>query len=167
MKRLLTLLIILINVLLCTQSSALTRIYIPVEIPFAEGSIIKRAILKCDLGAQLANSIVTAANKPGSSMDIIRDDAAVQAASGLVLKVVIANSTAINAGMTSGGYRDVAVSGALFKDGVEIGSFTGLRHSNYRPLTGQCSLLQKCTDTLGQDIVKWLAKPAMGSRIGE
>jgi hypothetical protein len=140
-------------------ASAETVVYIQQTIPFASGSLIKYGVNNCNLGDQLSGSIESAGNNAGSEINIKRDDNAVQEGSSLVLKLAIVEAAAEPS--------HVAVSGSLFKNGIEIGNFTGYRHTATIKFIKQCKLLARCTSALSKDIVKWLKNPGFNSKIGE
>lgn len=81
-------------------------------------------------------------------------------ATGRYLELRIEN--AISAGNAFIGHRKhVTTSARLFQDGVQIGETTQSRDSSggfFGGYKSSCSVLRRCTNTLGKDIAAWVKK---------
>jgi hypothetical protein len=145
-------------------------IYVGKVAPFSQGSVITKAVVdECDLPARQIEFIEKAAAGDGA-FRVVRDDEAVKAGKGRILFVEIVNAESDGSSYAAHRLRQVAVKGRLLENGVEIGSFTGARHSRggaFARYKSACVVLGRCIETLGKDIVIWLKKPEMNSRIGE
>jgi hypothetical protein len=143
-------------------------IYISGSVPYAEGAPVAQNIRdECRLGAQQAEFIEQFAREGGITVQ--RDDTAVAAGSGRILRVEITN--AVSSGNAFIGHqKQVAVRGRLIENGAEVGDFTGVRSSMggaFGGYKGSCAVLGRCVQALGKDIAGWLKAPGRGSRIGE
>jgi hypothetical protein len=69
-----------------------------------------------------------------------------------------------------GHHKSMSVKGKLYQDGQPIGSFKGRRNSMggaFAGFKGNCSVLERTTNELGEDIAKWLAAPKMDAQLGD
>ena len=148
---------------------AAETIYIPQAVPFAEDAGVDKAIVdECkDLGPELLTTLESAAKENGLTVE--RNDAAVKAGKGKALVVEITN--AVSGGNAFIGHsKSVSVRGRLMENGKLVAKFTGSRASMGGMFGGyksSCSVLGRCTATLGEDIAKWLKAPTDGARLGE
>jgi len=88
---------------------------------------------------------------------------------GRSLALTITNVTGAGGGAWSGP-KSMSVSGKLFQDGKEIGSFNGRRTSGggaWGGFKGTCSILGRCAKALAKDITIWMENPTMNARLGE
>jgi hypothetical protein len=145
-------------------------IYVGKVAPFSEGSVITRAVVDdCNLPARQIEFIEKAAAEDGA-LRVVRDDNAVKAGKGRVLFVEIVDAESDGSSYAGHRLRQLMVKGRLLENGVEIGSFTGVRHSRggaFARYKSSCAVLGRCIETLGKDIALWLKKPEMNSRLGE
>lgn len=68
------------------------------------------------------------------------------------------------------GAKSVTIAGELRENGKLVGTFTAARHSGggaFGGYKGTCSILGRCTKTLGQDVARWLKDPVMDARLGD
>ena len=89
--------------------------------------------------------------------------------SGRVLELRITQVRAPGGGVFSGA-KSMTVSGTLWEDGKELGSFTAERYSGggaFGAYKGTCGIIGRCAKAIGKDIAKWLKKPVMGARLGD
>jgi hypothetical protein len=100
---------------------------------------------------------------------VIRDNEALKAGKGRLLHMEITN--AVSMGNPSLGHqKQVSVKGRLFDDGIEIGSFSGMRSSMggaFAGFKGSCSVLGRCLKALAGDITRRLKNPEIASRVDE
>ncbi|MBI3171217.1 MAG: hypothetical protein HYZ32_01320 [Hydrocarboniphaga effusa] len=69
-----------------------------------------------------------------------------------------------------GHYKGVTVTGKLFQNGKQTGSFVATRKSGggaFGGFKGSCAVLGRCSETIGKDIAKWLAAPTEGAKLGD
>ena len=145
-----------------------TTIYTSRTAPYADEQSIPRAVLaECQLPLRQAEFIEQAAKEAG--VVVVRDDEAVAAKQGRVLRVEITN--VVSAGNAFIGHRkQVSLKGRLFEDGTEVGSFSGQRSSMggaFAGFKGSCLVLERCLSALAKDMNGWLKNPTMNARIGE
>lgn len=110
-----------------------------------------------NLGPRLAASTEAAVKKQGWS--VIKKDSVDGTTAGVSLKLTIANAlSGGNAFM--GHHKSVSIIAEVFKDGKLIDTYTGNRNSSGgfgAGFKGSCAVLERCADTLGKDVAKWLA----------
>lgn len=110
---------------------------------------------ECTLPAAQTESVLAALNAAGITAQAAPTGAV--PAKGRFLKLEI--TSAVSAGAFTGQSKQVTTSAHLFQNGKEIGQTTKTRDSmggvfgGYR---GACSILHRCTNTLGKDIADWV-----------
>lgn len=117
---------------------------------------------ECTLPAAQAESVVAALNaagieaQPAGSADV--------PAQGRFLQLQI--DSAVSAGNAFSGHRkQVTTSARLFENGRQVAETTKTRDSGggvFGGYRGSCSVLHRCTNTLGKDIAAWVkSQPGM------
>jgi hypothetical protein len=64
----------------------------------------------------------------------------------------------------------MTVKGELYDRGKQIGSFRAKRYTTggaFGAFKGTCSIIGRCTKTIGEDIARWLAAPTQNAIIGD
>lgn len=144
-------------------------IHIARAIPYADPTLIQKSIIEecVELPERLSEFIASDAKAIG--INVVRDGSDAPAVDGLVLDIKIA--TAVSSGNAFTGHtKQVSVAGRLLDGGREIANFTGIRSSGGgfgAGFKGSCAVLDRCVQTLGQDIAEWLKAPERGARLGE
>ena len=120
------------------------------------GSVPENVKTECKLPGAQSESVVAALNAAGIAAQAATSGAV--PAKGRFLKLEITG--AISAGNAFIGHRkQVTTAAHLFVNGREVAQTTKTRDSmggifgGYR---GACSVLHRCTDTLGKDIAEWV-----------
>lgn len=137
-------------------------------IPFSKDAFIKAAIKEeCDIQKQLADYVKEYSN--ANSVNVEFDNNASKDNSEYYLDLKIVD--AISEGNAFLGHnKRTRVSGILYKNGNQIASFKGQRHSRGgfgAGFKGSCSVLGRTVEALGEDISIWIRYPKNGSMIGE
>ena len=133
-------------------------IQIPRDVPYAnEATVADNVRNECsDLGKRLATSLEQYAAKYGVATVVV--DKVDPNASGAVFQVEIVNI--FSAGNAFIGHRkSIAARGELFVNGVSKGHVDFTRNSGGgfgAGFKGSCSVLARCSKTLGNDFAKWL-----------
>jgi hypothetical protein len=128
------------------------------DIPYAEGSSVPTNVReKCtQLGTKLAASLEEFGAEYGVS--VVLADELDTTAPGKVFRVEITN--AVSGGNAFIGHRkSMSAKGELFVDGVSKGKADFRRDSGGgfgAGFKGSCSVLGRCSRTLGNDFAKWL-----------
>jgi hypothetical protein len=145
-----------------------TSVYMRQIVPYSDAERISSAIqAECQLPQRQAELIVSQANLAG--ITVVRDDEAAKASKGRVLQVEIVNAVSMGHAFT-GHRKQVHIKGRLLEDGKEIGNFVGVRSSMggaFAGFKGSCAVLDRCLQTLAEDVSRWLKNPVKDSRIGE
>jgi chorismate synthase len=133
-------------------------IQIPRNVPYAsEATVAENVRNECtDLGTRLATSLQQFAAKHGVATVVV--DEIDPKASGAVFQVEIVN--VFSAGNAFIGHRkSMEARGELFVNGVSRGQVDFTRNSGGgfgAGFKGSCSVLARCSKTLGNDFAKWL-----------
>lgn len=127
---------------------------------YVDASVIQSNVLnECkELGFEFSNSTKTYLEQSGWTVRTTSDLEA--APEGTKLKLVI--RSAYSAGNAFLGHRkSVSIKAELFKDGKRVDEYVGTRDSAggfAAGFKGSCDVLQRCVNTLGNDVSKWLSK---------
>ena len=137
-------------------------------IPFAPNNTIALNIKnECKIGEQLSEFIATYTK--GKNIEIQREPSVASTDAGQVLMIEITN--AVSEGNAFIGHRKFTrIKGTLFRDGVEVSSFSGGRNSMggaFAGFKGSCSVLGRTADALGGDVARWLMNPVKNGGIGD
>jgi hypothetical protein len=111
-----------------------------------------------ELGSQFSEATKSNLEAEGWSVSLSNDVG--EAAKGTSIKLQITN--ALSAGNAFMGHKkSVSVVAELYKDGKLVDTYSGTRDSSGgigAGFKGSCSVLQRCVNTLGSDVTKWLKK---------
>lgn len=114
-----------------------------------------------ELGGQFSESTKSFLESEGWNV-ILSNDVG-EAAKGTNIKLQITN--ALSAGNAFIGHKkSVSIVAELYKDGKLVDTYSGTRDSGGgigAGFKGSCSVLQRCVNTLGSDVSKWLKKKQM------
>ena len=120
------------------------------------GSVPENIKTECTLPAAQTESVLAALNAAGITAEPAPSGAV--PAKGRFLKLEI--TSAVSAGNAFIGHKkQVTTSAHLFQNGKEIAQTTKTRDSMggfFAGYRGSCSVLHRCTVTLGKDIADWL-----------
>ena len=140
------------------NAGAEDAIQIPSDVPFtSEATVAENIRNECTtLGSRLAKSLEQFAAKYGVPTVVV--DESGPTALGRVFHVEITN--VFSAGNAFIGHRkSMAARGELFENGISVAKVDFTRDSGGgfgAGFKGSCSVLARCTKTLGNDFAKWL-----------
>lgn len=125
-----------------------------------DAGVTKEVRAECELDKKLPEHIADHAEglAPGAAD-----------ASGRVLSLEITQMMGAGGGVWSGP-KQIVLSGTLAENGQVIGSFKARRTTTggaWGGYKGTCSLLERCSEELGEDIGEWLHRPTMDAKLGE
>lgn len=145
--------------LLCAQGAFAADITINQTVPYYDEKVIPSKIrTECtNLGNKLAESTGLAVQKKGWS--VIKQADVDTGTPGVSLKLSIVNAHS-GGNAFIGHQKSVTINAELFKDGKLVDSYTGTRNSSGGfggGFKGSCAVLERCANTLGSDVSKWLA----------
>lgn len=145
-----------------------TSVVIPKEIAYSNKDVIDSAIVaECALPVRTAELLTQALTAGGIEYKSV--DKAEPGSGANVLQLEIASATS-GGNAFMGHYKSVTVSGKLFQNGKQSGSFVATRKSGggaFGGFKGSCAVLGRCAETIGKDIAKWLAAPSDGAKLGD
>jgi hypothetical protein len=122
----------------------------------AWGAGIADNIKECKLDAAQSGFVMKELSAAGVSVQAASTDAVPKSGRYLQLKI----ESAISGGNAFiGHHKQVTTSAHLFENGKEVGQTTVSRDSGggaFGGYKGSCSVLRRCTVTLGKDIAKWV-----------
>ncbi|WP_266158470.1 hypothetical protein [Dyella silvatica] len=137
-------------------------------VPFNEDADIPGAVKReCKLDEKLPDAIA----EHGRDTNI-KTSFAAQADSNHPGRVLVMEITNVVSEGNSflGHHKSMSVKGKLYQDGQAVGSFKGRRNSMggaFAGFKGNCSVLERTANELGEDIAKWLAAPKMDAQLGD
>lgn len=144
-----------------------SEIQVAESIPFRNESQISKVVIEeCDLPHKQLEALTEKAASQG--FELVQRPGLTSKHPGKVLLIEI-----VRAGLMSTGTRDVkqmTVTGKLFEDGEQVGSFVAQRRSNggvFGITMRVCAVLHKCADAIAGDVATWLAHPTPGAQLGE
>ena len=115
-----------------------------------------------NLGYKFSESTRTFLEKNGFAVET-RSDLAEQA-EGMSLKLTIVN--ALSAGNAFMGHKkSVSIQAELFQDGELLDTYENTRNSSGgfgAGFKGSCTVLERCVNTLGKDVARWMQKKHQG-----
>lgn len=121
-----------------------------------DGGVAENIKNECNLPAAQAEYVLNALSAAGVSAEAASDDGVPGKGRFLRLRI----ESAISAGNFFTGHRkQVVTSAELFQNGRSVGEKTFTRNSGgglFGGYKSSCSVLQRCTKTLGQDIASWV-----------
>jgi len=146
-------------------SDAADTVKIQRTIPFASTAQVPAAVRdQCQLQTKLPDFLSQAA---GGRVELV--DGKLNRKVGRVLEMEISEVHAPGGGSFSGP-KWLTVKGELYDRGKQIGSFRAKRYTTggaFAVFKGTCSIIGRCTKTLGQDIATWLAAPTANAELGD
>ena len=136
-------------------------------IPFAENSEVRVAIREdCGLSARLSKAIVQRGAKKEIAIQRVGNLLEEGGSHSLELRITDAIKTGGGAFPTS----SLSIDGALKREGKVIGTFIATRFAGASLLPfvrSECGILTEAVNLLAKDVVKWLKKPRLDSRLGD
>lgn len=146
-------------VALCPLSAFSESLLVSPEAAYAgEGGVAENIRNECNLPAAQTEYVLNALSAAGVSAEAAPDDGVPGEGRFLRLRI----ESAISAGNAFTGHRkQVVTSAELFENGRSVGEKTFTRNSGggmFGGYKGSCSVLRRCTKTLGQDIASWVLK---------
>lgn len=143
-------------------------VVIPSAVSFSEAAIVQNSIrAECDLPGQQAKWLAQQSSAQGFNVLVQDNPDQSQDASILVVQI----SSAFSSGNAFIGHsKGVSLSGKLMRNNQQIGSFIAFRKSSgglMAGFKGSCSVLYRCTKTLGGDVANWLKAPTENAQLGD
>jgi hypothetical protein len=133
--------------------------------PFAATAQVPPAVkAQCQLQTKLPEFISQAA---GGSVQLV--DGALDRNAGRVLEMQISEVHSPGGGAFSGP-KWMEVKGVLYDRGKQIGSFRARRVTTggaFAAFKNTCSIIGRCSKTIGEDIAAWLAAPTANATLGD
>jgi hypothetical protein len=146
-------------------SAAAEPVKVQRSIPYASTAQVPPAVKEqCQLETKVPEFLSQAA---GGNVQLV--DGALNRKVGRVLEMEISEVHAPGGGAFSGP-KWMTVNGALYDRGKQIGSFRAKRYTTggaFGAFKGTCSIIGRCTKTIGEDIARWLAAPTQNAVIGD
>lgn len=153
---------------LWSSAHAADAITIQQKIPYNEDAEIAASVKnECKLDERLSEYVVKYGNAEGIKVDTAAEVAPTGAGRTLVMEITSAISDG-NAFM--GHHKSMSVKGKLYQDGQLAASFKARRVTMGGALAGfkgNCSVLDRANQALGEDIARWLAQPKMDAMLGD
>jgi hypothetical protein len=144
------------------------EILIQANTPYSDGAQVRDAVKdECQLETKLPGFIREYARANG--MEVSLESGTLDTKKGKVLLVEITGVTAPGGGAWSGA-KSMSIAGKLYDNGKMIGDFTGMRYSGggfFGGYKGTCSIIGRCSKTLGKDVATWLKNPTSGAHLGD
>lgn len=136
--------------------------------PYAKTAQVREAVKKdCQLDTKLPGFIRDYASANG--LEVKLESGALDTRKGKVLLLEITDVKAAGGGAWSGA-KSMSVAGKLYDSGKLVGDFTAMRYSGggfFGGYKGTCSIVGRCSKTLGKDIATWLEHPAKNAHLGD
>ncbi len=137
-------------------------------VPFAPDAVIAGAVKReCQLGEKLSNFIKEYGQEKGVAVTQVADTSPDSVGRALVLEI---SESLADGNAFTGHHTYTTVKGKLYQDGTQIGNFVGRRNSMggaFGGFKGNCSVLGRTVQALGQDIAGWLAQPGKDGLLGD
>jgi hypothetical protein len=138
------------------------------KIPYNEDAEIAASVKhECLLDEHLAEYVVKYSSARGVKVETAPEVASGGAGRVLVMEITGAVSDG-NAFM--GHHKSMSVKGKLYQDGQLAASFKARRVTMggaFAGFKGNCSVLDRANQALGEDIAGWLAQPKMDAMLGD
>lgn len=136
------------------------------SVPFRDELLISKAVIEeCDLPRKQLEAFTEEAASVG--IELVQREGLTSSQSGKVLLVEIVRADSMRQGRKH--IKQMAVTGKLFENGKQIGSFVSQRRSGgglFGEMLTSCAVLQKCVKGVAADMVKWLQNPTDGAQLG-
>ena len=132
-----------------------------------DADIAKSVLTECKLEEQLPDAIVSSAKDNGLVVDTSSE--ATTAGPGRVLELEIYEAVA-DGNAFMGHHKSMAVKGKLYESGEVVGSFKDRRISMggaFGQFKGNCSVLERITKEIGNDVGTWLKEPSKNAKLGD
>jgi len=132
-----------------------------------DADIAKSVLTECKLEEQLPEAIVSSAKDNGLVVDVSSE--ATTAGPGRVLELEIYEAVA-DGNAFMGHHKSMAVKGKLYEGGEVVGSFKDRRISMggaFGQFKGNCSVLERITKEIGNDVGTWLKEPTKNTKLGD
>lgn len=153
---------------IAADGAAAGTVTVQSPIPFTEDAVIARSVKnECQLGEKLSSSIKQYSVEKGVTVSLVPHAEAT--APGRVLVVEITDALA-EGNAFSGHHTYSTVKGKLYQDGQQVGKFLGRRNSMggvFGNMKGNCSVLGRTVEALGEDIADWLTHPDEDGMLGD
>ena len=138
------------------------------DVPYADDAKVKSNIRKeCTaLGTKLSSFTQSFGKKYGVTVEL---SDTIDTSKGKVLKVEITDAVSRGNGFI-GHSKYIDIAGSLWENGKKVASFTASRASGggfAGAYKGSCSVLGRCSKTLGKDIARWLKSPEDDAHLGD
>ncbi|MFC5742458.1 hypothetical protein [Dyella tabacisoli] len=137
-------------------------------VPFNEDADIPGAVKReCKLEEKLPDSIAKYGRDTGIKTEFAAEVASDHAGRVLVMEIT---SAVADGNSFTGHHKAMSVKGKLYQDGQLVGNFKGRRTSMggvFGEFKGNCGVLERTSNELGEDIAKWLAAPKMDAKLGD
>jgi hypothetical protein len=135
---------------------------------FNEDADIPGAVKKeCKLEEQLPDFVAQFGKEKGLTFEMVPQVETNHA--GRVLDLQIYEAVA-DGNAFMGHHKSVSVKGKLYQDGKVVASFKARRNSMggaFGGFKGNCSVLGRSVEAIGEDIAGWLAAPKMDALLGD
>ncbi len=136
--------------------------------PYSDEAHVRDAVKsQCQLDSKLPEFVRDFAKADGIDVELSSD--AVNTHKGKVLMLEITGVEAPGGGAWSGA-KSMSVAGKLYQNGKVVGDFTATRYSGggfFAGYKGTCSIIGRCSKTLGKDIATWLKNPTPKAHLGD
>jgi hypothetical protein len=152
-----------------TSSNAIAEeILLNAKTPFAEHAQVREAVRSdCQLETKLPAFIKKFADS--NDIQVALQTEPFDTNKGKVLLLEITNVYAQGGGAWSGS-KAMSIAGKLYDNGNMIGDFTAMRYSGggfFGGFKGTCSIIGRCSKTLGKDVANWLSNPTKNAHLGD
>lgn len=149
-------------------ADAVTTVVIPAEAKYSNKDAIDSAIVaECALPQRQIELLTQALQKAGIEYTLENEPKPKSGANVLHLEI----AQAVSGGNAFvGHHKFVTVTGKLYQNGKDAGSFTASRRSGGgfgAGFKGSCAVLGRCAQAIGQDIARWLSSPIDGAKLGD
>src|SRR6201991_3125832 len=135
---------------------------------FNEDADIPGAVKKeCKLEEQLPDFVAQFGKEKGLTFEMVPQVETNHA--GRVLDLQIYEAVA-DGNAFMGHHKSVSVKGKLYQDGKVVASFKARRNSMggaFGQFKGNCSVLERITKEIGEDVGTWLKEPTKNAKLGD
>ena len=136
------------------------------SIPFRDELLIPKAVIdECDLPRKQLEAFTEKAASLG--VELVQREGLTSSQPGRVLLIEIVRADSMRQGTKH--IKQMAVTGKLYENGEQIGSFVSQRRSGgglFGDMLTSCTVLQKCVKGVASDMAKWLKNPTREAQLG-